>query len=824
MLNTRILTPTLEIYLLDTFRVKIGGVIVEEHRWQRPSAKKLVKLLALKPHHQLHREQIIDLLWTEQEPETALKKLNKVIYLARRALEPNLAKGSDSQFILTQKQQTILHSPGELFIDLEEFERLAAAAIKNNDLAAGKKALELYRGDLLVEDVYEDWLMVRRETLRILYRKAAAKTAQLYMQTGEYRQSIEILKKLVIEDPTDEYVHRQLMLAHAQTGSKYQALKQFEQCRAALLSLGAGVETETIELAENIRAGKILRSEIKLETNGNHKQPPPSLPVQAEPWIRQISFQRGGIQSARFSPDDKKVVYSGALEGNSLELYTIHRETGEAVSLGVRQAGIFGVSPAGEIAAALNRKFLRGYVSAASLARLNFSGGTARAMFENVQWADWHPGKNCRDSFSDNECFAVVRDDKGKNALEYPVGNVLYQTGGWISHPRFSPDGKRIAFIEHPTPADDSGSVAVVELEGENKRKKEILSGGWISVQGLAWAGDEIWFTAAREGNARTIHAVNLNGAERLIFRGIGSLTLHDIAKSGEALVTVEKTRIQIQCRASDQDVERDLSWHDWSLARDLSADGKMLLFTEAGESGGSLYATYVRSTSGSAPVRLGDGSALALSPDAKYALVRIHVPVQQLALVPVGAGEKKLLAPARSNSFFYQPWACFFPDGKRVLFAANEQDRGTRLYVQEIDGNPVCITPDEEGVEISSPHSISPGGEQFVFINAENEVCRFEINSKKCTPLKNLGEDYLPVRWSGDGRYLFVRRRGQVPAIVYRYDLSAGEKEERLELMPKDATGVSEILRVLLTPDGAFYAYSYTRELSDLYVIENLR
>ena len=815
---------SLEIFLLGEFKVKVGGVPVEEHLWLRRSAKLIVKLLALKPRRGLHREQVIDLLWTEQDFETASNNLNKAIYMARRAMEPNLSKGSHSQFILTNKQQIILHSPVSLFIDVEEFERLAAVALKVNNIEAGKKALNLYRDDLLTEDIYEDWLSARRESLRLLYRKVATKTAELYAERNEYEPGVELLNKLLADDATDEHTHRQLMSIYAQTGSRYQALKQFEQCRSALLSLGLEPETETVKLEEIIKNGKIVPIKAGFEL-GSARQQQQSSPAQiSSPRMRQITFQRGGIQSARFSPDDQIIIYSAAWEGGSLEIYATHRETGESRSVGVQGASIFSVSLTGEVAAALNRKFLRGYTSVGTLARMHLSGGVPRALFENVQWADWFPDKECLADFSANQCLAVVRDSKGKNCLEYPVGQTLFETGGWISHPRFSPAGDKIAFIEHPTLADDSGVVAVVHLVGENSKEKQVLTRDWVSVQGLAWAAeDEIWFTAAREGNARAIRAVDLKGKERLIYRGMGSMTLHDITKNSEALVTVDKTRIQIAGRFSDKAAEQNLSWHDWSLARDLSDDSKILLFTEAGESGGSLYATYIRKTDGSSALRISNGSALALSPDGKFALVRLTAAPQQLALVAIGAGEIKLLAPAKSESFFYQPWACFFPDGKRILFAVNEKNKGTQLYVQDINGEPECITPEEEGVEISSPRSISPDGEQVAIINAENSLCLFEIKNRKYSMLKNL-EDYLPVRWSGDGKYLFVRKRGQVPAVIYRYELATEQKEDWLELMPKDATGVDEILRVLLTADGKSYAYSFTRELSDLYVIEGLQ
>ncbi|CAN5120232.1 hypothetical protein BH20ACI1_BH20ACI1_16630 [soil metagenome] len=340
-----------------------------------------------------------------------------------------------------------------------------------------------------------------------------------------------------------------------------------------------------------------------------------------------------------------------------------------------------------------------------------------------------------------------MRDRNGKNFLEYPIGNVIYETGGWISNPRFSPDGKKIAFIEHPLPLDDSGFVVCLDLEDNSNKEKKILTDNRISIQGLAWLKDEIWFTASRRGNARTINAVNLKGEERPIYRGTGRLTLRDLSKSGEALVTDDKIRLQIAARHASDGIERDLSWHDWTLPRDLTDDGKMLLFEEAGLSGGSHFSAYVRNIDGSSTKKIGSGSALALSPDGKYALLRFSSPRNHLALVPIGAVEMKPLETDPSNSLIYQVFASFFPDGKRILFAANEVDRGTRIYVQNIDGgSPICLTPDEEGVKMYSPRSISPDGKQVVFTNSENRLSLYQTTDGASLPLKNLEKGFSLV------------------------------------------------------------------------------
>jgi DNA-binding SARP family transcriptional activator len=106
----------LEVHLLGPFRVVAGGREVEERRWSRRKPALLVKLLALQPHHQLHREQAMEYLWPELDAVAAVNKLHKSILAARRALEPTLKSGSDSQFILTRGQQVFLRAPGKLWI------------------------------------------------------------------------------------------------------------------------------------------------------------------------------------------------------------------------------------------------------------------------------------------------------------------------------------------------------------------------------------------------------------------------------------------------------------------------------------------------------------------------------------------------------------------------------------------------------------------------------------------------------------------------------------------------------------------------------------
>src|ERR1700693_4718717 len=327
-------------------------------------------------------------------------------------------------------------------------------------------------------------------------------------------------------------------------------------------------------------------------------------PATSVPRYHQLTFRRGTIFSARFAPDGQTIVYGAAWEGRPIELFSCRSDSPESRSLGLPEADIFGISSSGDIALSLGHRFVFGDENNGTLARVPLAGGAPREVLEKVQWADWA---------SDGVRLAIVRDVGGRNRLEFPIGKVLYQTAGWISHPRISPRGDLIAFLDHPVRDDDRGSVAVVDLSG----KMRVLCSGWTTEEGLAWstAGDEVWFSATRTGSARALQAVTLSGRLPLVANVTGTLTLHDISGDGRILLAHDNSRFGIIGLSPGETKERDLSWLDWSLAADLSTDGRTLLSGEDGEGGGANYAVYLRKMDGSLAVRLGGGSCLRVSP-----------------------------------------------------------------------------------------------------------------------------------------------------------------------------------------------------------------
>jgi len=527
-------------------------------------------------------------------------------------------------------------------------------------------------------------------------------------------------------------------------------------------------------------------------------------PSPEPPSYHQLTFGREFISSARFAPDQRTIIYSSARIGMQTELFSLAPDSHAPVSLGLKDADLQSISPAGEMLLIQKPRELGRNVKVGLLARAPLSGAAPHPLMSDVVGADWGP----------NDQIAVAHYVDGHFRIEYPMGHVLYEPAtGWLTNVRVSPRGGWVAFAEHPTLGDSAGNVVMVDSSG----RKRTLSSRQSSIEEVNWApsGKEVWFTSAEESTKFQLWAADLSGHTRVVDRIPATPTLYDIARDGRVLLGENIFRILAYVRGIGQNREQDVTIQNWSDASAISPDGRQVLLNEEGANSGPDYDVYVRASNGAAPERLGNGVGYDFSPDMKWVLssLILHIP-RQLFLIPLGPGETKQI----THDSIDRSYARFLPDGKNVVFSGTEPGHKSRIYVQAIDsGTARPISP--EGVSGFVPTADG----KFVF-GFSDSVALYPVDGQGAPRLvPGIHPDEAIFSVSRDGRSALVGVLGSYSADVMRVDLATGRRELFKKIGPSDPAGV-DLLDAAFTPDGKFYAYSYFNALSQLYLVEGLR
>jgi eukaryotic-like serine/threonine-protein kinase len=636
------------------------------------------------------------------------------------------------------------------------------------EMATGKRAFQKKTG---------------AETLVAIIREEPEPLAQLAPKTpGPLRWLVE---RCLAKDPEERYASTKDLARdlrsvrdHLSETSASGGLEKAEPAPArrrrwlvpALLALLVG--TGLGFLARTVFAGK------------------PSAPIQ----FKRLTFQRGRTVSARFAPDGQTIVYSAAWGGRPVELFTTRADSAESRSLGLTGAAVLSVSSTGELALALGRRGVIGYETTGVLARVPLAGGAPREILESVQDADWSP---------DGQSLAVCRVVGSRSRVEYPVGKVLYETAGWVNGVRISPQGTLLAFVDHIQRGNNDGFLKIIDATGKLR-----LAGPFVpGFVGLAWSpkGDEVWWGG--------VQATSLDGKTRTVWASPNAY-IYDIARDGNVLVGDGGARREIVGYPAHGGTPRNLTELNWSFPVDISHDGRVL-FTEQNRPPPGVY---TRALDGSPAVRIADGEGYAFSPDARWALTLKTPERRQIVLVPTGAGEPRAVDVGNLTC----GWANWFPDGKRILLSASEPGRGVRLYTVDLAGGPPrAISP--EGVTIAA-QVISPDGRSIAARGPDGRFALYPAEPGEPRPIPWLAPEEVPLRWTADGRSLYITRFSEPPGIVDVVEIATGKRSRFTQFDPPDPTGIEIVGPAVIAPDGKSYVYSYRRLLDDLYLATGMR
>ena len=533
------------------------------------------------------------------------------------------------------------------------------------------------------------------------------------------------------------------------------------------------------------------------------------------PWhskieFRQLTFRDGEIGNARFAPDGQTVVYDAAWGGGQPEVYLTRLESPESSPIGLPNASVQGISSTTEVAVVLRPKDVGGFVWLGTLARFPLVGGRPREVVDSVYFADWSP---------DGRNLAAIRFVDGVCRIEAPLGKVIHTTHAWMSHLRYSPDGSMLAFLEHPATGNNAGHVCVIK-PGEAPRR--LTERRYEMVWRLAWRpdGKEVWFGGQESDEATVgVSGVSLDGVTRRVFSAPGWAAVADVARNGDVLLGMTRPRMRLESgtRHGGSLAVTDLSNLDWSLLRDMSTDGSVVLFDETGLGSAGNPGVYIRSTDGSPAVRLADAICAGLSPDGRYVLAGRGDDADVLLLVPTGVGETRRIDLADHAIGF----AAWIPGSDAVVVVASKANGPRRLY--HVDLTTHAISPIGSEIALAGNHVIvSPNGECIAARTPDGiRIVRLADGSNHLIP--GLKPGSLPANWTTDSRGLYTWTRSEVPTPVLRVDVETGASEPWMEILPMVRSGVAGFNSVKLTPDGERYACSYVMVDSTLFLARGL-
>src|SRR5215212_3835843 len=206
----------IRIRLLGGFEVTVGDRIIGEGAWRLRKAASLVKLLALAAGNRLHREQVMYTLWPESS----------------------------------------------LWVDVDAFEEAARTARRSREPALYREALDLYSGELLPTDRYEEWAEEPRRRLQETYISLLLGLAHLNEEFADYDSAIEALRRVVSEEPTREEAYAGLMRLYALVGNNGEALAQYGRLEETLSrALGTEPAASSRALREEIVARRFPPTE-----------------------------------------------------------------------------------------------------------------------------------------------------------------------------------------------------------------------------------------------------------------------------------------------------------------------------------------------------------------------------------------------------------------------------------------------------------------------------------------------------------------------------------------------------------------------------------
>jgi hypothetical protein len=530
-----------------------------------------------------------------------------------------------------------------------------------------------------------------------------------------------------------------------------------------------------------------------------------------QPTFTQVTFRRGNVLRARFTPDGQNIVYSAAWDGRPCEIFLSRLDGSGVRAVGLPGADLMAVNGRGELLILLKpSQWAATSTFSGTLAMASLDGGTPREILARVRGADFAP---------DGQALAVMyqNGEGGPFYLDYPLGTrLMAPSGGDPRVPRISPQGDQVAFLYYTNSRADSistrgkGSLAVVDRAG---KWRDLATKLEIKDDDLAWSRDgrEIYLSTYSG-----LKAVDMQGHLRPVNADSTPPLIHDVSPQGLMLLEREVFTNSALVLSGGQNL--DLGWQDFSSLEGFSRDGSVVLLHENGGGPSNRDRPFLRRLDHSPPKVLDPGTPLDLNPAGDFALVLTPGDKAKLRMIPTGLGELRELG--------LEGWDAvggrFSMDGKYVYAAARQGAGSIRTLKLPVDGGRGVVLPES----VQNVQAISPDGKRMLCLDAKGQPGITSEAGEPPTPLAwTLESGEAIVAWTAADEVLVTHPEDAAHLRVEWVELATGRRTLWQRLVAPDPATTVRTHKVRVSGDGKTLGYTCGRILiSDLIVAEGLK
>jgi hypothetical protein len=514
--------------------------------------------------------------------------------------------------------------------------------------------------------------------------------------------------------------------------------------------------------------------------------------------LRRLTYERGELTNAAFSPDGESVVYSARWRGEPLSIHSQRIGQKHSHPLGLPPGKLRDVSATGQLL------FTLGEGPIGMLAQAELSGGPWREIVDGVSDAVW---------LSDNKSIAAARLVDGAMRVELPLGNPLHGLNGNQTDIRLSvdPSGQRAVFIDNSLGRLD---FCIAEAGGTIRR----ISQGWRVTGGALWTpADRLLVSGTRRG-AGGIYSVGLNGTEEPIYPTPITWDLHDRSPDGRVLASCVDSRLHVAFRTPSMPTERHLSCLVNTRLVGLTPDANFAVLMDLLGNGVERNSPILLvALPDGRPVQIAEGYYPQLAADGK-AVICLERTQSEAAIVvtPIPSGLVRRY-PLDPNAKYHS--AEFAGAVDRFIVHLIDENGALHTHLLDAQSGTLASIPGSRYVTEIAPNgtwAVVPGG-------SELRIAHLETGEMRSICVVRAG--WSPLRWSSSADEIFILEpeRDQTTAAVVRVNISTGERIPWLTIHTLDCVGVNVLRWLDITPDGRSYAYTYQQDLCDLYVLDGL-